>query len=223
MAGLENSNKKGSSLKQKDLAIIKIAVAALIAVICYLFGTSLEGKTASLKQENSKLAERVAKLEDAQKNEDELNKNLQKITSDTKYILKKFPSNYTFEKAMKKVCELWDERYAFGMTSMSYADNGVFYTFMDKTGKEDESLGKISSVTVTIEYSTDLDTLKTMIDLINQKFDTKVTIETIDINPSEDIKSVEGSVVFTLYYGATERPYEEPKFDVDIGKKNMFE
>ena len=42
------------------------------------------------------------------------------------YILKKFPSDCTFEKVLDKVSELWDERYSFGMTNISYNDNGVF-------------------------------------------------------------------------------------------------
>jgi len=49
-----------------------------------------------------------------------------------------------------------------------------------------------------------------------------VSINNITIAPGETISSVEGEITFTVYYGATVRPYEEPKFDVDLGRDNLF-
>ena len=211
-----------STLKSRDKAIIKLGIALVFAVGAYLAGNSLSTKTNVIKKENETLQQRVDKLEDAEKNKSNLQKELKRMNTDTKYILEKFPSNMTFEKVLDKVNKLWEERYSFGMTNISYSDNGVFYIFQDSTGKEDESLGKISSVTLNLSYATDLKTLENMIDLINQEFETKTSISSINIGISEEITSVEGDVSFTVYYGGTERAYEEPKFDVDTGKKNLF-
>ena len=211
-----------STLKSRDKAIIKVGVAIVFTIVAYLAGNSLTTKTNVIKKDIETLQQRVDKLEDANRNKSNLQKELKRMNSDTQYILKKFPSDCTFEKVLDKVSELWDERYSFGMTNISYNDNGVFYTFQDATGREDESLGKISSVTITVAYSTDLKTLENMIDLINQEFETKVSISTINIELSDEITSVEGEVTFTAYYGANEREYDVPKFDVDSGKKSLF-
>ena len=211
-----------STLKSRDKAILKVGIALIIAIAGYLAGNTISTKTNVINKENETLQKRVDDLEEADKNKDNLKKDLKRMDTDTKYILDKFPSNMTFEKVLKKVSTLWKERYAFGMTDISYNDNGVFYTFQDNTGKEIESLGRISSVTVKVNYATDSETLKNLIDLINQEFDTKTSITTLNIEPSKEIKSYEGEIQFTVYYGGTTREYEEPKFDVDTGKKDMF-
>ncbi len=211
-----------STLKSRDKAILKICIAIIITIVCYLGSNSINTKTNVLKKENETLQKRVDALEQAEKNANTLRKELKKMDADTKYILDKFPSDMTFEKVLKKVSTLWDKKYAFGMTSISYTDNGVFYTFQDDTGKESESLGKISSVTLEVEYSTDLETLENLIDYINQEFETKTSISSINMDISKEINSVEGKVTFTVYYGGKTREYEIPKFDVDTGKKSLF-
>ncbi|MBE5935122.1 MAG: hypothetical protein E7262_04955 [Lachnospiraceae bacterium] len=211
-----------SSLKSRDRAILKVAVAVVLAVVCYLIGSSLQTETNKLKTENGELTQRVLKLEAAERNKPQLQKDLKKMNTDTEYILKKFPSNHSLEKTIRFVCDLWKDKYSFGLTEMSYRDNGVFYTFQDEKGKEDESLGKISSATVTARYSSDYKGFKLLMDLFNQEIPTRVSINNITIAPGETISSVEGEITFTVYYGATVRPYEEPKFDVDLGRDNLF-
>ena len=68
--------KKMTRLKSRDKALIKVALAALIAVLGYTSGNSLSDKTDKLKKENQELQSVVTKLEDAERNKEQLEENL---------------------------------------------------------------------------------------------------------------------------------------------------
>ena len=218
---------KNSSLKARDRALVKLGIAALIAAGGYVLGTQvLSPKVDVLDKSNGELSVKVSELKNAAARTNEIKKQLVKMEEDKKYILGKFPSDFTIEKAIETISNDIIEKFGNSIGEISYIDNGDFFTFVGEDGVEDSSLGKISSATVSVSFGTNYPVLKEIIKYLNEELPTKVSIHSLDVKTSDKLAGIgglEGEATFIVYYGATITPYTPPVFNVDISKDNLFE
>ena len=218
---------KNSSLKARDRALVKLGIAALIAAGGYVLGTQvLSPKVDVLDKSNGELSVKVSELKNAAARTNEIKKQLVKMEEDKKYILGKFPSDFTIEKAIETISNDIIEKFGNSIGEISYIDNGDFFTFVNEDGIEDSSLGKISSATVSVSFGTNYPVLKEIIKYLNEELPTKVSIHSLDVKTSDKLAGIgglEGEATFIVYYGATITPYTPPVFNVDISKDNLFE
>ena len=219
----ENNKEKG--LKSKERALIKFCIGALVLLGGYLAGTQIFApKTEKINKNNVILEKEVKELEDANKNKVNIQKDLDKMENEIESIIKKYPSDFTFEKLTEFITKTMNKKFKFAMEEISYVDNGEFYTFVDSSGVENSSGEKIYSATVKIKYSAGYDELKKIIKFINEDISTKVTISEINSKSNKEgsVVATEGNITFVVYYGMSKNKYEEPEFDVSTGNKQIF-
>ena len=219
----ENNKEKG--LKSREKALIKFGIGALVLLGGYLAGTQIFApKTEKINKNNAVLEKEVKELEDASKNKVNIQEDLDKMEKEIETIVKKYPSNFTFEKLTEFITTTMNKKFKFAMEEISYADNGEFYTFVDSSGVENSGGEKIYSATVKIKYSAGYDQLKEIIKFINEDISTKVTISELKASSNKEgsVVTTEGDITFVVYYGMSKNKYKEPEFDVSTGKKQIF-
>ena len=215
-------NKK-SRLKARDKVIVAFLVCVIAIIAVFYLGTRniLEKKDA-VASENKTLTAEKNELEGYYQRKPELEKELKKKESDSNYILAKYPDKDTLENDLLYIINILKQGKAFGMSKFTRRDVGGFYTFVDKSGKEDSSLGMINATSIEVDIDVTYPYLKNLIEEINQKCDVRVKIEEVNLDKDEENGGLSGTAKLTLYTGYNITKYKDPDFKLKTGKNNVF-
>lgn len=215
-------NKK-SILKSRDKIIVAFVLCIGAIIGFYYLGTqNIMKKVDAVNAKVKTLTEERNQLEADYQRKPELEKELSKKQADSKYILAKYPNKDTLENDLLYIINVLKQGKAFGMSKFVRKSAGDFYTFVDKDGKEDESLGKIKATSIEVDIDVTYPYLKNLIEEINQNCDVMVKIEELNLSKDGEHAGLTGSAKLTLYTGYNITKYKDPDFKFDTGKSNIF-
>ena len=218
---MENEKKK-SGLKERDKQIIIIVLLAALLFLAFKLSTgTFAEKNEQLDKQINKLTEKRDELVEAKSRSEEIQKETKVKLAEYEAILGKYPEKVTIEKIIEYMCQLYSS-HQFGVSGVSFSDDGIFYTFVDSEGKENPELGAIYCLTITCDYIGDYKELKKLVSELNQKCPAKVSIDTISLSKGSITGGVAGGVTLKVYTGCDVTKYKEPDFGVDSGKDSIF-
>lgn len=218
---MENEKKK-SGLKERDKQIIIIVLLAALLFVSFRLSTvTFAEKNEQLDKEIKKLTVKRDELREAKDNSEQIQKDTEVKIAEYEAILGKYPEKITLEKIIEYLCKLY-KSHKFGISTLSKADDGIFYTFVDGEGKENPELGAIYSSTINIDFLGDYKELKTLITEINENCPTKVSINNVSLAKNDTTGGVSGNFTLKVYTGCNITKYKEPDFGIDAGKSSIF-
>lgn len=237
-------NKKQSTFanvseRDKKLLLILLSLIFLAGSYFFVF-TPNDAKAHEIKEENTKLQERVDELEEMKEHEAEKKEQIQVNTQKKEQILEKFPDKMTQEKAIDELVKL-EEEGEMSVSSVGFSMNEEFYNSqeVDATDSTTEQAAATQGTTgtavgatplvaykstLTVNYdATTLEGFRKVVDRINE-LPNKMAIESVTASFDSASGNLMGTMNICLYsLDNSKTEYEEPEIsNVPIGMRSIF-
>jgi hypothetical protein len=210
------------NLKPSEVQLIAFIVGLALIYCSFTFGfKKISAKTDVLRQENATLQSRKDELEQKRAHIAEYEAQAEEDTLQGRKILDTMPEKITMERSIKYTLDTM-EKCSINVSSISIGGTTAVYTFTNVDGST-ENTPIVSATNVTCNYSGSYNAIKEAVKELNSG-DTRIRIDDISASYDTSTGSLSGTAALSVFTvsGGVGRAYEEPDFDVNVGKDNIF-
>jgi hypothetical protein len=223
--------KKGLQIGTQERILLMLLMIVALLFCAYYFGyKNINAATLEVKEEKNALMERYQALYPLAQNKDQYIKETEVLNDEYDSILNSYATGTTQERMIMLV-KSFEENTDVWLSTLSMSDITPNYTFgqvMSTNPSGDGGRAYVTDMvghqtTLTMNYSSNYDNLKKLIDYINTYEGEKFTIDSLSIASGGE-GDVSGSIVVSAYdVQGSDRTYDNVSiYDVALGNTNPF-
>ena len=205
------------NLSGKDKHVILAVIGIVLCYLSYQFVfVSLSDKADKVNAQILEADKEIESLQMYKNNIDTYKSDIETFKTETSKVMSAVPKDITMESVISYLQNLWS-KYTFSVSKINIGSPTTVYTFSD-------GVSKAFAWNLSIEYSTDYETLKVLLDKITNDETARMTINNMTMNYSSDDGGVSGSLELVVYTTTSElgRDYVTPDFGIDLGTSDIF-
>ncbi|MCR5331680.1 MAG: hypothetical protein K6E62_10940 [Lachnospiraceae bacterium] len=209
-------------ISQKHIQYILLLLIVVIGVCAYQFGyVKYIEKANSIKEENKQIEARINELTDKETHREEWSQGIEASEKDIKEILKKYGPGNTPEKSIMFITKL-EEIAPMTVSSLAFGGNTPFF-ISDDTDESGNPKIEMDRTTLTINYNTTYEGLKSCFDYINS-YAERMNVNNFNASFNQESGQLSGSMAINLFGVKDEdHVYVAPYTGVvELGTENIF-